>query len=197
MIEFKNVGLSYEGNIVLDKLSFKIKKNEKVCISGPSGKGKTSILKLIQAYVIADTGKIFIDGLLLNEKNTAQIRHLIAYIPQDVNLLSDSAHSLIKEMEITHLMPEIIKNIIFLGLKKQFLDTRFPLLSGGEKQKIIIAICLSLNKKIILLDEPASSLDDDSIDKLIELINQHTDKTIISVSHKAKWINSHNRLIEI
>lgn len=197
MIEFNNVSHSFNGRMLINNLSFRVKEGERLCFSGASGSGKSTILKILLAYVIADSGEIAIDGLILNERNIVSIRKQIIYIPQNINLLVDDALELIEMLSFVHFKSKIIENLNFLALDESVLSQNFSLLSGGEKQRLIIAICLSADNKIILLDEPSSSLDEDSIDKLIELINNQEGKTIVSVSHNEKWINSNDRIIKI
>jgi putative ABC transport system ATP-binding protein len=84
-----------------------------------------------------------------------------------------------------------------LGLEKQHLHTNFNEISGGQKQRVIISICLSIPSKILLMDEPTSSLDEASIDLLLNKINSLSGTTVLSASHNASWIQKTYKIIEL
>jgi polar amino acid transport system ATP-binding protein/putative ABC transport system ATP-binding protein len=73
----------------------------------------------------------------------------------------------------------------------------FDEISGGQKQRIIIAICMSLDRKILLLDEPTSALDNESIDDLIALVKRIKNMTLLSASHNPLWIKAMDQVVEL
>jgi polar amino acid transport system ATP-binding protein/putative ABC transport system ATP-binding protein len=87
--------------------------------------------------------------------------------------------------------------LLKLGLEKDFISKDFSKISIGEKQRIIISICLSLDKEIILIDEPTSSLDVGSIKLLTDTIKSLNGKTIISASHNQTWLDSTDKIISL
>lgn len=197
LLKFKNINLSFENQKVIDNLSFDIEKGKVAIISGVSGRGKTSILNLIQGYLVADKGEIEINGIQLSDKTIDEIRKLIAFIPQNINLPVNSGLELIQMMEITANVNSINQYLNELGLENEILSKKFTEISGGQKQRIIIAICLSLDKEIILMDEPTASLDEKSIELLISTIKNLKNKTIISASHNQTWIKNADIVIEL
>jgi len=195
MIQFENVYLSFDTGVVFNNLSFSIKTGEHACIAGPSGSGKSSALKIIQGYLVPGQGKVLVKGLPLNKIKVKEIRTKIAYVPQNINLPVANGKELTKLIGYSTNF-EVIENYIQqLGLPKNMFLRSFGQMSGGQKQRIIIAVCLSLKREILLLDEPTSSLDDKSINKLITVINDLTNVTVVSASHNPKWIKAMDQVI--
>lgn len=196
MIRAKNIRLSFNNNgYVFNNFSFDILTNEHVCFAGASGKGKSSVLKLLQGYVLPEQGQIHINGLELNAENIREIRGMTAYIPQNINLPVETGEELIKMLglEKNH---ELIENLLTeLALERDFLYRNFDEISGGQKQRIVIAVCLSLDRSIILLDEPTASLDADATQKLKALIKKFNNKTIVSASHNPEWMEAASKVI--
>lgn len=166
-----------------------------MCISGPSGRGKSSLLKMLQGYILPDAGLIEIGDMQLNVENIKQIRSMMAYIPQNINLPVNNGKELLKLVIRGNSREQVYYFIEELGMSSDMLERRFDEMSGGQKQRIVIAVCLSLGREIILLDEPTASLDNDSVKKLISVIQCLEDKTILSASHNSEWIKSADKMI--
>jgi polar amino acid transport system ATP-binding protein/putative ABC transport system ATP-binding protein len=197
MIECKNITLSFSDKIVFEHLNFRIEEGENVCLSGPSGKGKTTLIKILQGYIIPDVGQVRINHTSLNTTTIKQIRESIIWIPQNINLPVNNGLELIKLLNIQSNLGLISDFTQKLGLEKDTILKDFNIVSGGQKQRIIISICLSLDKNIILMDEPTSSLDKDSIELLIKVIKSLRGKTIVSASHNQLWTNSTEKIIKL
>ncbi|MPQ46668.1 ATP-binding cassette domain-containing protein [Marinifilum sp. N1E240] len=196
MIRFDNISLKFPEQIICENLSFKVKEGEMVGLSAPSGKGKTSLLKLMMGILVPDAGKILVNNIEVNPSSIDEIRKQIIWLPQNVNLPIESGQELVELLELDE---EGIKNyhsfLKFLGIDNN--GKLFNKMSGGQRQRMIVAACLSMNKPILVLDEPVSALDDDSIDLFIELIQSLKNKTIISTSHNQKWLNHCSQIIEL
>jgi polar amino acid transport system ATP-binding protein/putative ABC transport system ATP-binding protein len=197
MIECKHISLSFSDKALFRDLNFQINAGENVCLSGGSGKGKTTLLKILQGYVIPDDGHVRIASDIINPSTIKQIRDSIIWIPQNINLPVNNGLELIKLMNIRSNTDHILYLSKELGLEEDMIFKDFNIISGGQKQRMIISICLSLEKKIILMDEPTSSLDKKSISRLIKVIQSLKDKTIVSASHNQQWISSTDRTIII
>ncbi|TCO08236.1 ABC transporter ATP-binding protein [Natronoflexus pectinivorans] len=197
MIQFKDVQLSFNEGIIFNKLSFFINHGQNTCISGPSGSGKSSILKMIQGYLIPPFGEIFVDGILLDKISVRDIRMQMAYVPQNINLPVANGLELMRLIGSEKKRDVVESYIDNLGLEKEMLTRSIDEMSGGQKQRIIIATCLSLEREILLLDEPTSSLDDGSISRLIKVVKNLDKKTIVSASHNPEWIQSMDQEIKI
>lgn len=151
----------------------------------------------MQGYLLPNKGEIHLHGLLLNEKNIQEIRKKIVWIPQNINLPVDHGLELMKLMEISSHQPLVESFLEQLGLENSMLSKNFNEISGGQKQRVIMAICLSLDKEIIMMDEPTSSLDEDSIQLLIHCLKSLKNKTIISASHNSTWMKSTDQIIAL
>ena len=197
MIQLENVQLSFDGKVILKDLSFHVEKGRNVCVSGPSGIGKSSILRMLQGYIIPDAGHILVGGVLLTKDTVKDIRSEMAYVPQNINLPVYSGVELMALL-LLESRTELIEHYIEeLGLEKEMTQRSFDEISGGEKQRIIISVCLSLGRKILLLDEPTSSLDDESIGRIIKVIRNLSDVTVVSASHNPEWIRAMDYSIDL
>ncbi len=197
MIRAQNIQLSFNGKTVLKNLSFEIGKGENVCFSGPSGKGKSSLLKMLQGYILPEAGTVHVKGLDLNENNIWTIRSKMAYIPQNVNLPVNNGIELLDLITGGKLSERVLQIASHLDIPEEMLEQGFDEISGGQKQRIVIAVCLSLDREIILLDEPTSSLDDQSIGKLMDVLKGPGERTVVSASHNHEWIRFADRSIAL
>ena len=170
MIEFKNLSFSYGEKAVLSDFSLKIEDNEKICLFGESGKGKTTLLRLICGLEKAQTGKI--TGV--NEKK-------FAVVFQEDRLLEN-----LNVLENVWLVgsEEKAKDLLNkLGLKEN-LNSKISSLSGGMKRRVAIARALNSDFDVLLLDEAFNGLDEDRIKETANLILEETkDKTVIMITH--------------
>ena len=197
MININQITLSFQDKTILDNFSAQIRRGEHVCFSGSSGRGKSSLLKIIQAYLIPAKGEISIDGLTLNRLQVKNIRNKMAYVPQNIHLPVKNGTELLEMLAKSQLSEKAEVFCEKLGLPREMLSRSFDEMSGGQKQRIVIAVCLSLEREILLLDEPTASLDDEAIDALIECIKGLENTTVVSASHNSKWLNAAGRVISI
>lgn len=203
IIQFDNVSLKFDETIFIKGFTQQIFENEKVVFSGISGSGKTSLLNSILGFVPVHEGEIFVNNLQVNSKNIHEIRKMISWLPQDLYFDIKSCRELVNlpfSFEINkQFQPKDVqfKEIISqLLLPKDILDKNLNEISGGQKQRLILASLLLLPKPILLLDEPTSALDQKSTEALLEII--HTQKkTLISSSHDAFWNNKMDKIILI
>lgn len=195
MIKCHNICLSFNNKPLFVNFSFEVNKGEVFTLSGNSGKGKSTLLKILQGYVVADRGKVVINGIELLDSHMGQIRDLLVWIPQNVNLPVENGMQLIELMHVSDNVVAIKKILSDLGLSEDFLQKDFHKISGGQKQRVIIAICLSIDKPIVLMDEPTSSLDDSSIRYLLQTLRKMKHKTFVTASHNKTWIDHSDRVI--
>ena len=194
-IEFKDVSYSYNGyNQTLKNLNLDIKSNEHVFLKGSSGTGKSTICKLLYRLINANKGNILIGGVSVFDYSLNTIRDSICYVSQTESLFTASIKdNIIFNRDISLLdFNEVCKICKLESIaKKRPLryesiisdDTSF--ISGGEKQRIILARALLKKSDILILDEPLSEVDYKTEREIIKnILNKFKNKTIIYISHK-------------
>ena len=183
MIEFKNITATYKKNIGIFNISFKVKPGELVFLMGPTGAGKSTVLKTIYRAMEISKGTLLIDGQNVVSLRKAQIpliRQKIGMIFQDFKLLENRTvlENVALPLRIEGLSSEKIYKKVNNTLKKVGLSklyNSFPYeLSGGEQQRVCIARALVKNPKIILADEPTGNLDPNVSDEILDLFDLFT-----------------------
>lgn len=204
MIEFKDVSLSFPGEKVLDSFSFAIEKGDKVVFQGPSGKGKSTILNLILGFIKPDEGQIIYDGHIVTNSNIQKLRSECSWLPQDFQLGEGIVRNVIyqpfefkKNYNLKPGIERVVKVFESLGLARNLLEKKFTAISEGQKQRVGLAICHLLDRKLILLDEPTSSLDPKSKSMAIDLFLKKSEATVISTSHDPEWVEHCNKIIPL
>ena len=203
-ITFKKATKTYGSTVALSDISFDIKKGEFVFITGPSGVGKTTILRLILGEIVPDSGEVIVDGtniLNLDEKTIPGHRQKIGTIFQDFKVLPERTvfENISVALAVIGLpeeeWEERVKHVLKLvGLSKKI--NNFPSqLSGGELQRVSLARALSVNPKIVLADEPTGNLDWETSNSLMELFEKinKEGKTVIMATHNMEIVKKHKK----
>ena len=202
MLEINNLKRKINNNYILDNVSFKINEKDVVGIIGPSGAGKTSLLRSMMFLDKVDEGTMIFDNVKYNmntisNKDIIDVRRKMAFVFQDFNLFFNK-NAIDNVMEGLIIVKKIdkkqAKEIAYEALKKvDLLDkiNNMPHeLSGGQKQRLAIARAIALNPKIILFDEPTSALDIELVDEVLKTIYELSSigLTMIIVSHELNFI---------
>lgn len=207
MIEFKKVTKQFgEGTVALDKVSFTIEPGKFVFIVGPSGAGKTTILRLLIREILPTTGSIFLEKEEVNTlhpKKIPGLRRKIGAAFQDYKLLRDRTvfENISLPLEILGKPREIVRSeaseiLELIGLKEK--GDLFPLqLSGGELQRAVIARALAPKPSILFADEPTGNLDPGTAWQIVKLLKQinETGKTVIMATHNFDIVDSLNERV--
>lgn len=183
MIEFQDVTLSYNENPVLDGMSFSIQFHEKIAILGSSGKGKTTIIKLILGLEQPDSGKILIDGTdiaNLPESKLRDIRMNFSVVFQEgalfdsLSVRDNVAFCLLEREKLSEdFVESSVRNLLGRVGIEDAMDLMPEELSGGMQRRVAIARSLAGCKpKMMLYDEPTSGLDPITADTICDLINE-------------------------
>lgn len=196
LIEIKNLSLGYESNIVLKDLTFNIKEGDFICVVGPNGSGKSTLIKGILGLIKPIKGTIIFNNLKQN---------MIGYMPQETRVdssfpasvseivMSGTLNSLKGSMYTNSEKSVMLKNLKLLNIEN-LKDKSFSSLSGGQRQKVLLARSLCATEKLLILDEPSNNLDSTSkkeLYKIVKDINKSEKITIIMVTHDL----DHNNLI--
>tara|TARA_Y100000758_G_C15908609_1_gene370603 strand:- start:26 stop:676 length:651 start_codon:yes stop_codon:yes gene_type:complete len=184
MIEFNDVTATYKENIGIFNITFKIEPGEMVFLMGPTGAGKSTVLKAIYSAIDINKGDITIDGhsvLSLSRYQIPLIRQKIGMIFQDFKLLNNRTvlENVALPLRILGLSSSEIYKKVDETLSKVGLNNLYnscPLeLSGGEQQRVCIARALVKKPKIILADEPTGNLDPNVSDEILDLLDLFTE----------------------
>lgn len=185
---FRLEGVKYKD--ILDIKQLTIPANKITCIVGESGSGKTTLLTLLNKIISCTAGEIFYNDSPIATIDSIKLRREIVMLPQTPAIFSGT----VKENLLIGLKfsekpfpneEKLIKVLEMVGLNKSF-DENADKLSGGEKQRLALGRVILMEPKVFLLDEPSSSLDEDTekiiIEQLVHYVKQ-TNKTLIMVTH--------------
>ena len=197
LIDIKNLSLGYDGNIVLKNVNLKIEENTFLCVVGPNGSGKSTLIKGILGLIKPISGTITFNNLKQN---------FIGYMPQETKVDSNFPASVLeivlsgtlnkKSRSLFYTKEDkklAIKNLKILGIEN-LKNKHFSELSGGQRQKVLLARSLCATSKLLILDEPSNNLDSKSKKNLYDILtnlNKNYNITIIMITHDL----DHNNLI--
>lgn len=206
MIKFENVTKKFGKKKVLSRVTFKIDPQEFVFLIGPSGAGKTTLMRLIIRDLLPTAGKLFVDGWDLNTLRSSKVsllRRKVGVVFQDFKILVDKT-----VLENVNLVLEIMgqkgfeakerakKTLELVGLTGK--ENYFPIqLSAGELQRVCVARAIVGQPKILLADEPTGNLDPAvgwELIKLLDKINQ-MGTTILIATHNVDIVDSLKRRV--
>ena len=206
MIEFQNVSYTHSKGKGVTNLTFSIDDGEFVFLIGPTGSGKTTLMRLIYFDLWCDTGKIIVGthiSELMKKKQVPQIRRKIGMVFQDYHLLNDRnvfqnvalpLHVMgYSANEIPYRVDEALDLVGFEGKRDHFPNE----LSGGEKQRVTLARAIVKEPDLILADEPTGNLDPVAAFELVQLLDNINSNgtTILMASHNYNLIKGRGRRI--
>lgn len=188
LIEVKNLSAFYENRKVFENVAFTVEKGDYLCIIGENGSGKTTLMKTVLGMKIKHTGHIEFKGFTKRE---------IGWLPQKTQTQKDFPAS-VKEVVMsgfagkgvfgTHynkdLKEQALKNMQILDISG-IAEKSFSELSGGQQQKVLLCRALCAAKKVLLLDEPTTSLDRSAAEEIYKLVRKLNDSglAVIMISH--------------
>ncbi len=181
ILEIKNLYKNYESLEVLKSVNFILQEKEVVCLIGSSGSGKSTLLRCVNLLEWPDSGEIIVNGqnILTRGFNINQHRAHVGMVFQQFNLfdhLSVLQNCTIAQVKVLKRSKEEAcdKAVYYLskvGLQ-QFINQPAKKLSGGQKQRVAIARALCMDPKIMLFDEPTSSLDPEMVGEVLSIMKQ-------------------------
>lgn len=192
MLKIENACIAYNNNVLFSGFNLQLNPGEIASISGPSGCGKTSLLNAILGFIPLKEGKITLNDTPLTKANIDLIRRQIAWIPQELALPLEWVKEMVElpfSLKANRGTP-FSETLLFscfedLGLSKELYYKRVNEVSGGQRQRMMIAVASMIGKPLIIVDEPTSALDSDSSEKVLSFFCQQTKKgsSILAVSH--------------
>jgi len=197
IIEVSDLSYSYEKNKkVLNNISFSLEKGQSLGILGPNGGGKSTLLKILVGLLEKQSGTIKVHSQAI-EAEDQHPRHLFAYVPQFTtlnNILPVRVRDLLDFGSLlgkASLSIDETLDIVAMTHKK---DELVSVLSGGEKQRVLLAKALIHGPEILVLDEPTNGLDSTGQDQLLEILNnikKEKQTGVIIVDHNINQILRH------
>ncbi|WP_228351011.1 MULTISPECIES: type I secretion system permease/ATPase [Limnobaculum] len=211
-LRLKNVSFSYPGSgmmaspTVLQNINISIRQGERIAILGSIGGGKSTLLKVIARLFQPSSGQLMIDNVDATQVDPADWRRSIGYVGQDSRLFFGTLRENVTIGNPSATTEELLNVARITGL--EHVASRHPLgfempigemgqgISGGQKQLVSLARCLLLNPKVLLMDEPTSSMDAmTELQFIKKLKNSIQDQTVILVTHRFSLLELVDRLI--
>jgi polar amino acid transport system ATP-binding protein len=196
IITIENVSKSFPGGVqAVKNFSAEIRRRQVVVLMGPSGSGKSTLLRCLNGLEDADSGKIVVDGIPLddNKKHRLEIRKEVGMVFQSFNLfphmtaldnvnLAQMRVRKKKKPEATRLSMEFLEKV---GIAEKA-DNYPAQLSGGQQQRVAIARALAMMPKVMLFDEPTSALDPEMINEVLDVMKNlaREGMTMLVVTHE-------------
>jgi len=202
-IVIENLSFSYGDLIILNEINLTVKTGESVGIIGASGSGKSTLLKLISGLYDEKNGRIDVMGAshpAMRRKNTAMVMQNNPLFPASIRDNIACGHDMddavvwhaIETAQLTEWVASLPARV------ESFVGERGNQVSGGQAQRIAIARAVAKDAPVVLLDEPASALDDDTSAALFSaLTNLTQNKTVVHVSHRPDTLANCDRLYEL
>ncbi len=196
MLEIKDLNFAYGNNQVLTNVSLTAAEGEFIAIIGPNGAGKSTLVKAIDRIIPIENADIFLEGIRLGAISRKSLAQKIAYLPQESKFtFAYSVLEVVMMGRFPHLAGawapagedmKITNEVMELLEIDQFRDRNINELSGGEKQRVLIASALAQRPGIMLLDEPTSALDlhhQIAIYQVLRRLQKEQNLTVIIVTH--------------
>ncbi|MBF0469619.1 MAG: metal ABC transporter ATP-binding protein, partial [Desulfamplus sp.] len=198
VVKIRGLSFAYNGQAVLNNVTLDILEGDFVAMIGPNGGGKSTLLKLMLGLLKPDKGEITIMG-----QTPGRASSLIGYVPQDVNINRDFPITALDIVLMGKLKPqkrwqresEADRNQAMAALEKmgmkEFAGRKISNLSGGQRQRIFIARALVTRPRLLLMDEPTSSIDTKGQTDFFNMLKElNKEMTILVVSHNLMVVST-------
>ncbi len=205
-IKINNINYKIDNRILINNFSLDINKGDYIFISGKNGVGKSTVCKLLVKNIPIKNKSIFINNIDINNIKESSIKNNLSYISQDEYLFTGSIKSniiLFKNISSREINKALRVTELDKMLKNKNINLNYLLeenghnLSGGERQKILLARALLRNTDFIILDETTSEIDVETERKILKNIKTEYKKTIIFISHRDSNIDLFNKKVQL
>ncbi len=205
-LEFRGVTLRRGERAIVENVSFEVRPGETVALVGPTGSGKSSLLRLAPRLDAVETGAVLLDGVPVEEWNLAALREAIAFVPQEGFLFSDTIESNLAlgapgadraRVREAASRARILEEIeAFSRGFDSVLGERGITLSGGQRQRVTLARALLRDPRVLLLDDSFSSMDTRTEEEILDgLQDRLGERTVLLVSHRLSTIRRAERVV--
>ena len=205
MISVRQLYKLYKDFVALDRISFDVRRGERIVVLGPSGSGKSTLIRCFNRIEPHDGGILSIDGRIIDEQtDLTQLRATVGLVFQNYNLFPHLsvldnctlAPRLVRKMSRAQARDMAMRFLAQVNIAEQ--AHKYPIqLSGGQQQRVAIARALCMQPRIMLFDEPTAALDPEAISGVVEIMNDLAAQgiTTLCVTHEmgfarhiADWI---------
>ena len=205
----ENISFTYETSLVFKDLSVSVQKQDFIGLIGPNGSGKSTLLKIMGGVLKADSGSILFKNYSVSKINKKLFAQSVSWVPQEhpmvfpfkvSEIIMMGRHPYISAFSFESKEDyDITRRAMETTMTSQFADRYFNEISGGEKQRVMIASALAQNPEMMLLDEPTSALDlkyQIQILNILKNLNANHDMTLVIAMHDLNLASQFcNRLI--
>ncbi len=203
-IEMHDVGIRYDGQWIMRHFSLRLARGEKVGLSGPSGVGKSTVLRCVLGLVEPAEGQVRVAGMPVDGQHVWEVRRKVAYVAQEPDLGQGTVRQILQRPFQYKANAHLRSNLDRAGqwldhfnLSQSLLEKDMSTLSGGEKQRVALISAILLDRSIVLLDEASSALDKENKQKVAEFFRDAPRLTVLAVSHDAEWQNFADRNVTL
>ena len=204
MLHINNACIAFGTEVLFSGLNLNLERGKTACIVGQSGWGKTSLLNAVMGFVPLKEGTIKVGDTLLDKSTIDIIRRQIAWIPQELALPLEWVKDMVQlpfGLKANRGTPfsetRLFACFEDLGLEQELYYKRVNEISGGQRQRMMIAVASMIGKPLTIVDEPTSALDSGSAEKVLSFFRRQTENgsAILTVSHDKRFANGCDRHI--
>ena len=206
-VKIENISKKFGSKEIFKNFNMEIEEGDFVCISGESGKGKSTLLNMIGLLDMPDSGNIIINGkknVKFSSKDGRELmKNKISYIFQNFGLVDDQTVEynlkISGKFSGKNKKNDLENALERVGLNKNMLNQKIFTLSGGEQQRVALARIYLKDSDMILADEPTGSLDANNRNKVMEILKDlnNSGKTVVIVTHDEEVVKCAKRIVKI
>jgi len=204
VVAMDQIHLTFGRQEVLKDFSLVIEPGEKVLLTGPSGSGKSSILKCILGLLVPQSGGIRLFGEAVTGRTIWGLRQRLAYVGQEPDLGEGTVREVFERpfgfranAALRGNLSRLPEWLARFDLPEAVLDKDLAMLSGGEKQRVALISAVLLDRSLILLDEASSALDTANKEAVAAFFLASEALTVVSIAHDTEWRRFATRVVEV
>ena len=206
MLKIEGAALRLGGRVLFRDFNLNLKSGEWACLTGESGCGKTSLLRMVLGFLPLESGRVWVGGLELSSHTVERIRQQTVYVPQRMLPMAESVEEMVRlpfELKanrgVAFSEESLFRLWELLGLESSLFRRKAGQLSGGQQQRIMLSAAALLGKPLWLADEPTSALDEESTGRVAALFRRAADRgaAVLTASHNKAFMAACDRVVRL